>query len=218
MTRGLDWSRLSIVTALAVAIALGCRHFFKSEWLEVAAFITGVVAVYLVAVEHILNWPIGIINVSLYAWVFYDARLLADMSLQLFFLALAIHGWWSWTRGGAQHTSLTISRLSATGAWIALAVIVLGTAAYKPVIEHYKGAQPLWDTSLTMLSVVAQVLLNRKILENWVLWIIADIAYIPLYLSRNLYPTAILYGLFLLLALMGLRNWNHRFQTDTAGV
>lgn len=212
MLRGIHWGRLTAAIVGSLLIALFCRYRFGSDWFEVAGFVTGIVAVYLVTEEHVANWPIGILNVLLYAYVFWQARLYADMSLQFFFFALSVHGWYSWVRGGSGHSELRVSRLIATHWALVLGVVAIGTALYKPVIEHYKGAQPFWDTLLTMVSVVAQVLLNRKVVENWILWIVADLCYIPLYLSRNLYPTAILYGVFLVLAVRGLVEWNRTWR------
>ncbi len=211
VTRGF-WGRLLAIFGGSAAIALACHFWLGSDWFEVAGFVTGVVAVYLVAIEHIWNWPIGIVNVLIYAYVFWNVRLYADMTLQIVFFVLAVHGWWSWLRGGTGGSKLEISRLTAVGWTIAGAIVVVGTAVYKPIIEHYKGASPFWDTLLTVMSLVAQVLLNRKVLENWWFWIAIDLAYVPLYLSRKLYPTTFLYMIFLALAVQGWMNWSRTLR------
>lgn len=203
-----------MITIVAILIALLCHHYFNSDWFEVAGFITGIVAVYLTAIEHIISWPIGITNVLIYAWVFHSAGLLADRNLQFFFCALSIHGWISWWKGGEEFTELKISKLSTKQWIIALACLLVGTALYKPVIEHFKGAQPLWDTILAVASMIAQYMLNRKVIENWLWWMLINLAYIPLYLKQNLIPTAILYGIFLVLAILGWSQW-HRNLRET---
>ncbi len=204
--------RLGLVTAVSSLVAIACHFIFKSDWMEVLAFVTGVIGVYLAAIEHIWNWPVGIVNVLLYAWVFFTAKLYADTTLQLVYFVLLIHGWTSWLKGGEGHSKLSIQRLSWSQWSFVLVFIILGTAAYKPVIEHWKGAQPFWDTILTVMSLVGQVLLNRKYLENWMIWIAVNVAYIPLYLQRNLVPTAILYFIFLVLAIVGLIEWNKKLN------
>jgi nicotinamide mononucleotide transporter len=138
------------------------------------------------------------------------------MSLQFFFFALGVHGWYQWLRGGTQNSALTISRLnSKQWSWVA-GVWVVGVAIYYPIIHHFNGAAPFIDSSLTVASILAQVLLNRKKLENWILWIIVDIVYIPLYISRGLYSTAVLYGLLLSIAVAGLVSWKRTFDASTA--
>jgi len=208
----LNYFELVGITIAAIVVASFCRWKYNSDWFEVSGFITGVIAVYLTAKEHITSWPVGIVNVLIYAYVFYVAKLYADTTLQFMFLGLSIHGWLSWARGGEQSTELKISRLKPIHWGYVLAILAVGTAVYKPIIEHFKGASPFWDSLLMVASVTAQVLLNRKILETWVLWILIDIAYIPLYLSRQLYPTTILYVIFLALAIGGLVQWIKNYQ------
>lgn len=215
--RALVIPQLLLVIGISLAVALGCRYFFRSDWFEVAGFVTGVVAVYLVAKEHIWNWPVGLMNVSLYAYVFFGARLYADMSLQFLFFTLGVIGWYVWLRGGTNQSQLQVSRLSGRHWGVVLASIAGGTAIYVPVITYSRGASPLWDSLLTVISIAAQVLLNLKKLENWVLWMVVDIAFIPLYLSRKLYPTAILYAIFLGLAIYGFLSWRKSLAEQANG-
>jgi len=216
LSRKLNLPVLLLVSVAAVLVGLFLRWRFGGDWFEFAGFVTGVVAVYMVAEEHIINWPIGLINVSIYAYVFFQSRLYADMSLQFFFFALGVHGWYQWLRGGTQNSALTISRLnSKQWLWVA-GVWFVGVAIYYPIIHHFNGAAPFIDSSLTVASIIAQVLLNRKKLENWILWIIVDIVYIPLYISRGLYSTAVLYGLLLSIAIAGLVSWKRTFDATTA--
>lgn len=194
-------------------IALVCHAKLGSDWFEVSGFITGVIGVYLTAREHIVSWPVGIVNVLIYAYVFYASRLFADMTLQFLFLGLSIHGWLSWAKGGESLSELKISRISPRAMAVCFSCLVVGTAVYVPIITHFKGASPFLDSLLTVASVIAQVLLNRKVLENWILWIAIDVMYIPLYLSRALYPTAILYVIFLGLAISGLIQWLKNYRS-----
>lgn len=204
--RPIHWPRFAAVFTVSLALAIGCHMQLGSDWYEVAGFVTGTVGVYLAAVEHIWNWPVGIANVILYSYVFWQSRLYADMTLQLLYVGLLAHGWASWLRGTG-HNTLPVTRLAAR-LWPVVAVaIAAGTAIYVPIIQHFKGAQPFLDSILTVASIVGQVMLNRKVIENWLVWIVADAVYIPLYISRQLYVTAILYGVFLVLAVIGWREW-----------
>lgn len=195
------------MTFVSAAVGLILKHYYGTDWFEFAGFLTGVVGVYLVAIEHIVNWPVGLLNVSIYAWVFFTGRLFADMSLQFFFFALGVHGWLEWARGGSGKQPLTISRIAPIG-WLWTALIwAVGTSIYVPIVTHFNGAAPFIDSSLTVASIIAQVMLNFKKLENWLLWIAVDAIYIPLYISRHLVATAVLYLLLLCLAIAGLIGW-----------
>ena len=207
---------LSVITMASIVLGLFLKQTFKSDWFEFAGLITGVVGVYLVAVEHIINWPAGLVNVALQGYVFFTGRLFADMSLQVFFFILGIQGWYLWLRGGTNHSSLKIATIPFVWwLWIGMTMI-LGTAIYVPIITHFKGAVPFVDSVLTVASIIAQLLLNAKKIENWILWILVDIAYVPLYISRGFYSFAVLYALFLGLAVAGLYNWIKTYRQESA--
>jgi len=203
----LNVPRFLAVLLVTVLIAGVMKHFFKSDWFEFAGVVTGVLGVYLVAVENILNWPIGIVNVSLYAYVFWGAKLYADMVLQFVFFALCIHGWVQWVRGGESGTALRISRLKKSEYGLLGGVILVATLVVAPIIKARGGEFAYVDSALAITSVTAQFLLNRKKVESWILWILVDIVYIPVYIQRGLQSTAVLYVLFLGLAISGLLQW-----------
>ena len=195
------------IALIACCVGLLIKSKYGGDWYEFAGFVTGIIGVYLVAIEHIVNWPIGLINVSIYGYVFYASRLYADMSLQVFFFALGVMGWYAWLRGGENQTELKISSITRVQ-WLQVIISwAIGTCVYYPIIHHFNGAQPFVDSSLTVASIIAQLLLNFKRLENWIIWITVDVLYIPLYISRGLYSTAILYAIFLGIAIHGLLSW-----------
>lgn len=156
-------------------------------------------------------------NVSLYTFIFFHSGLYSDMGLQVVYLALSIYGWYQWLRGGENRTTLKVSRASRR-VWLigfALATIVwLSLAQYTATLPGV--ALPYLDSGLTALSLLAQWMMTRKIVENWALWIIADIVYVPMYMSKHLYVTAGLYAVFLVIAIMGLVGWSRSYRADTA--
>jgi nicotinamide mononucleotide transporter len=175
------------------------------EWI---AALAGAVSVYLSARENIWSWPTAIVNVGLYIVVFRRTGLYSDMGLQVVYLVLSVYGWYEWLYGGKDRTQLTVSRASARE-WLIAAPIAL---AFWIALARYTGtlpgvALPYLDSGLATLSLVAQWMMTRKIIENWVLWIIADIVYVPMYVYKRLPVTAALYAIFLVLALIGLRAW-----------
>ena len=179
------------------------------EWsaLEVMAAAFGVISVYLSTRQNIWSWPTAIVNVALYTFVFYQGRLYGQMGLQPIYLALSVYGWYQWLHGGEQRTELPVSRasprlLGALGAlnlvlWLALAAVLRQTDAVLPGL----------DALLTTTSLVAQWMMTRKILENWLVWIALDVVFVPMFISQGLYATALLYAAFLVLALKGFVEW-----------
>lgn len=174
---------------------------------EAWGFATGIVCVWLVVREHLWNWPIGLANNVFFFVLFFQSRLYADMGLQVVYLGLGIYGWLNWLYGGAGRTTLKVSRATRLEWCMLLITVPLGTWALRETLLHFNGAAPLGDALTTVLSLAAQYLLCRKRLESWFFWIAADVIYVPLYLSRALPLTAVLYGLFLLLCIAGLRAW-----------
>ena len=170
------------------------------EWI---AALAGAVSVYLSARENIWSWPTAIVNVGLYTIVFRRAGLYSDMGLQVVYLLLSIYGWYQWLYGGAHRTQLIVTPIAIVF-WIAL-------ARYTATLPGV--ALPSLDAGLTTISLVAQWMMTRKILENWVLWIVADVVYVPMYIYKGLPVTAALYAVFLGLAVIGLRSWWRSYRS-----
>ena len=181
------------------------------EWI---AAVAGAISVYLSARENIWSWPTAIVNVGLYIIVFRRTGLYSDMGLQVVYLALSIYGWYEWLYGGKNRSTLRVSRASVREWSIAIPVALIFWLALARYTATLPGvALPYLDSGLTTLSLVAQWMMTRKILENWVLWIVADIVYVPMYVYKGLPVTAALYAIFLALAALGLRSWWRSYQT-----
>src|SRR5690606_8623514 len=133
--------------------------------------------------------------------------------LQFVFIAVSLWGWYQWLFGGRDHRGITVSRLGNRG-WMLVALAwALGYLAVAAVLRAFTDSDvPHIDAFLTAGSLVAQALLTRKIVQNWHLWIGIDLLYVGLYIHKNLYLTAVLYGLFALLAWIGMRAWNRTLQ------
>jgi nicotinamide mononucleotide transporter len=203
-----------VSTAMLLASALAWWRFSLTESL---GFVTGGVCVWLAVREHVATWPIGLANNVVFFVLFWQGRLFADATLQIVYFGLGIYGWWSWLYGGAERTELHITRATRRE-WLALAALVpLSTWALREVLVAVQGAAPFWDATTTVLSLAAQFLMCRKRLEHWLLWITADVIYVPLYFSRELALTAILYGVFLLMCLVGWREWQLRWRRLNSG-
>jgi nicotinamide mononucleotide transporter len=148
------------------------------------------------------------VSVLLYAWVFYEAKLYADMGLQALYLALAVYGWWAWLHGGEDHAELGVSTTSIRRRWLLVVVGALAGLTLGQVLNRLTDASlPFMDSILTSFSIVAQWMQTRKLLEAWLVWLAVDFFYVGMFLYKGLYPTAILYSIFLYLAALGFVRW-----------
>jgi nicotinamide mononucleotide transporter len=187
------------------------------SWTELLGFGSGALCVWLVARQHIANWPIGIANNLLFILLFTDSGLYADAALQCVFIALACYGWWTWVNGGGPGEHLRVRR-TGRREWIWLVSAgAVGLAAIWLLLDHGTDSTvPQWDALTTVLSLMATYGQCRKRVESWWLWIAADIVYIPLYAHKDLYLTSLLYTGFLGLCLLGLRDWRRESRGGSA--
>ena len=189
------------------------------EIIQWIAAVVGAVSVYLSARENIWSWPTAIVNVSLSALIFATSGLYSDMGLQVVYLVLSIYGWYQWLHGGELRTRLHVTRASPR-VWAMAALI--GIASWLllgRLTSMLPGVSlPYLDSGLATLSLIAQWMMTRKILENWILWILVDVVYVPMYFYKGLMPTAGLYAAFLALAIIGFVQWRRSHARDHAAV
>jgi nicotinamide mononucleotide transporter len=206
--RPLSPVELALLIALPCALMLAAwRQWFPLSLIESLGFATGGVCVWLVVREHLWNWPIGLANNVVFFVLFWHSRLFADAGLQVVFFALGAYGWWNWLYGGEAHSELRVGR-TLRWEWLALALAIpLSTWGLREILIVVQGAAPFWDSLTTVVSLAAQYLLCRKRLENWLFWIVVDAIYVPLYLSRGLALTAVLYAVLLIMCLFGAAAW-----------
>ena len=189
-----------------------------TTWGEVAAFVTGALCVWLVARQHVANWPIGIANAAFFLLLFASYGLYADSGLQLVYIGLGAYGWWAWLHGGAERSELEVSRTTRQQWTLVAAFVVVATAALWLLLDRATDSNvPLWDALTTALSLAATWGQTRKKLESWWIWITADAIYIPLFLFKGLTLTAGLYVVFAVLCVLGLRQWRADLRAADAG-
>lgn len=180
-------------------------------WLESIAFVLGVANVTLVVRRSLWNYPVALVMVSLYALLFWRERLYSDAALQFFFFFLNLYGWIVWRRSVAREGEVAVAILTIRARCYWLAGIAVAAAAWGGAMAHWTdAAMPYWDAANAVASVAAQILLARRRLENWLLWIAVDISSIALYAVKGLTLTAFLYVIFLGLSLWGYREWRGR--------
>ena len=184
--------------------------------LELISFVLSVLTVLLNIRQNHWAWLFAIISSAAYGMVFFDARLYGDMGLQVVFIVVSVWGWYSWLHGGAQRQALDVTRLDRAG-WIASLIgWAVGFVLLAFFLKTWTDTDvPRADGFLTAGSLLGQLLLSRKKVENWHAWIAVDILYVGLYLYKHLVLTALLYGLFVLMAVVGLRAWSRAAQGST---
>ena len=175
--------------------------------LEIAGFVTGALSVWLAVRQNPWNWPFGVANAGCWFLLFLRERLYGDMALQILFMAICLLGWYRWLFGGEGHSRLGVTRITRTGAVAYTAAGIAATAVFAPYLRSVGDASPLLDALTTVLSVEAQYLMTRKVIEHWWIWMFADVIYIWLYASRHLYLTSLLYVVFFAMCVVGLREW-----------
>lgn len=187
---------MSITETIAVSFSLLCVWFSvrKSIW----------------------NWPMGIIGVSAYLVLFYDIKLYADMTLQVFFLAQGFYGWYNWNIGKRESERIIVSTLQNKQRFAMAIAIVLLTFSWAMLLQRFTDASlPYVDAFASTTSLAANWLMARKKIENWILWITADIVYIGLFWNKELYLSCGIYLLFLAMAVAGLLTWSKSANTNT---
>lgn len=176
--------------------------------LELFAAALGVIAVWLTVKQNPWCWPIGLVMVLLYTWIFFDVKLYSDMLLQVIYAALQLYGWWQWTRRGAADSGRAVTSLGGGSMLLSLLAGAVVSAVLGTAMAYFTdAAQPWLDAALTGYSLVAQVWMAQKRVQCWPLWILLDVIFVGLFLYKALYLTAALYALFTLLAVQGWRDW-----------
>jgi len=191
------------------------EQLLQTSALEWFGTITGFFCVYLAARQNILNWPVAILSILAYMVLFYQYKLYGDAALQLYFFCTSIYGWYYWSRLKESSQKPIVSLRKHEYAILIVLTVILSFALGIFLDKFTDTDVPYIDGACTAISFVAQMLMTRKVLQSWLLWIIVDVCYVPLYLYKNLALTALLYTLYLVLATMGYLDWRRTWKQAT---
>lgn len=217
---------------ILVHIPLGAGGYDLS-WIEAVGTLAGLLCIWLASLEKVSNYPFGLVNVTLFAVIFFQIQLYASLLLQLFFFAANIYGWYAWSRQTAdRQAALKIRWLPLPKAigWALACVIAIAlmTRFIDPVFafltrlavwlmnslglnvaipQLQPDAFPFWDASMMVLSIVAMILMTRKYVENWLLWVVIDVISVMIFARQGVYAMALEYVILTLIALNGSRLW-----------
>lgn len=194
--------------------------WIQNHYIEIIGAITGLVFLYLEIKQNIWLWPVGIITSALYIYIFFATKFYADMSLQFYYLAVSVYGWWHWLYGGRGGKSggLPIVRLKSGLAMVLLAITVAIFVLLVYVLINFTDSPvPYGDAFTTALSITATWMLARKILEMWWLWMLVNAVSLGLYIYKGLYPTSVLFFFYFTMSIVGYLQWKkHYVPTSTS--
>lgn len=180
-----------------------------ATWLELIAVVLALVMVALNMRVNPLAWPLAIASSLLYSLLFWDSRLYGEAGLQIFFVAVALWGWWQWLRGTMDDGSaLRVRALPRREALGCLLVLALAWPALALFLDHRTDSDVPWfDAFPTAASLVGQWLLGRKYIENWLMWLVVNVVSVALFAFKGLWLTVLLYAVFVVLSVAGWRAW-----------
>ncbi len=186
--------------------------------LDVTAAVFGVLCVALYTRQSMWSWPTGLVQVGLSIYLFYAAKLYADFGLYIVFLGLQLYGWYHWARGAPDARPLPVVPIRFKQAVLWVLVSAAGVALLGLSLSRWTDAAlPFWDSAIAVLSLIAQYLLARKVLENWLVWIVVNVLGMGVYWTKDLHAIAILHGLFLVLAVYGYVSWKRTLSAPAPG-
>ncbi|MCF8239145.1 MAG: nicotinamide riboside transporter PnuC [Saprospiraceae bacterium] len=187
--------------------------------LELIATLTGLIHVWLLTREKVIAWPFGIVSVAIYVYIFFVSRLYSDAILHVFYIGLNTYGWIHWLHPDQTRKSLPVTRLSRMHLSTVLGSIILFTLIWGYVMDNKTDADfAYFDAFTTVASLIAQFLLTRKKIDNWLIWIAVDLVAIPIYLLKGLYLTSGLYTVYLVLCISGWLSWRRGLKSSLTPV
>ncbi|MFK7731959.1 MAG: nicotinamide riboside transporter PnuC [Pseudomonadales bacterium] len=176
--------------------------------LELVSVVFGLAYVVLAARENAWCWPAALVNTATAIILFWDASLLMESGLNVFYLLIAVYGWWQWQYGGLDKSELQISTWPLKNhIFVLVAIVLLSLASGSILSSNSTAALPYLDSLTTWSAVICTWMVTQKILENWLYWIVIDAASIYLYIDRELYLYALLFALFTVIAVYGYFRW-----------
>ncbi|HPB12983.1 MAG TPA: nicotinamide riboside transporter PnuC [Bacteroidales bacterium] len=214
---------------------MNVSDWIATNWIEIFGALSGIIYVFLEIRQNIWLWPVGIVTSAVYIVVFFASKFYADMSLQEYYLIMSCIGWYWWVKGsghgsqssghgaqGAGHRAqgeehgaqgagsggLQVTRLRPLTGLVLAAVFILSYTGIWFILSRFTDSPvPGWDSFITSLSAIATWMLARKIYEHWYLWIAVNAASVMIFVARGLYPTVILYAVYLVMSFAGLKVW-----------
>ncbi|MBN1180743.1 MAG: nicotinamide mononucleotide transporter [Bacteroidales bacterium] len=193
-------------------ITTGLLDWLKDNYIELCGTILSLIYLYYSVKQNILLWPFGILSSAIYVYIYFVAKIYADMGLNIYYVLISIYGWIIWARGKNPDTPLEISKVSQKQI-IYLSIIGLTLFIFFIFLltTFTDSPVPNIDAFTTAASIIATWMLARKIIEHWILWIVIDVISMGLYYYRGLYITIILFFVYTVISVTGFLNWRKEY-------
>ena len=187
--------------------------------LEVAAVVFAMAYLLLAVKENVWCWFFALLSTAIYTLLFWDVSLLMESALNVYYMAMAVYGWYSWTRGGAngddEPHGLTVHGMTGRQHGLVISAIAILTVVSGYLLsEHSTAVWPYIDSFTTWASVITTYLVARKYLQNWIYWIVIDTVSIPLYIDRGLNLTALLFVAYVVISVVGYLKWRDHMLSE----
>jgi len=192
------------------------------NWIEITAVVFGIVSVWYARKENILVFPFGIANVLIYVYIYFVSQLYANAGINVVYLVSNIFGWYMWSRttGDDQQLQITSNtNVQNIVSWFSIVIIYVAVFyilrwVNSDDVSYMESYLPWIDSFNTAFFLIATILMALKKVENWIFWIVGDVVSIPIFASQGLYFTSFQYSVFLVLAILGWREWKRKFNTS----
>lgn len=185
-------------------------EWLVQHYIELIATIISLIYIFLSIKENTWLWLFGLVGSAMYVWVFFENKLYADMGINMYYVIISIYGWLNWTvfKKGNSEKHKPISRLTRVQIILTFVFTILLTIIIGYYLDNYTDSDvPYPDAFTTGASIIATMYLARKILEQWIMWVIIDFVSLILYIYKGLYPTVILFAIYTIMAVVGFKEW-----------
>jgi nicotinamide mononucleotide transporter len=190
------------------------QSILDTTWMEGAAIITALLYVVLATIESSWCWVFGIISAAIYIYINRLAGMYLDAWLSLYYVIIGFYGWYTWIKGTKNKKPVTVlHHINGSTFFISVVTGIAGTFILGKIAHDFTDSKvPYFDAALTSFSLVATFLTTRKILENWIFWIVIDAAYVIIYIMRSFPSTAILFLIYTFIAVYGYFKWRKNLK------
>ena len=192
-------------------------NYIFQNWIEVTAVILAILYLVLAVKQNILCWLAGIISSVLYFFIMRSAGLYKEAYLQLFYLHMGFYGWSQWRIGARTSNNFVVNTWNKLQHFLAISLILILSVISGFLLKLFTDAVlPFFDALVTWGAVVATYMVAKKLLENWIYWLVIDSISILLFISRDLWPTAFLFGIYVVIIFFGYNSWNKTLKENNA--
>jgi len=184
-------------------------YYIQKNWIEIVGAILSLIYLYLSISQKVSLWFFGIVSSVFYIVVFFQSKLYADMSLQFYYVVISVYGWINWKHGkSGDKEELPTTKASGTLLIkISIATGLIYLVYYFVLAKFTDSTIPKVDSLVGALSIIGTWMLARKLLENWIVWIVVDGLCVGLYIYKELYPTTVLFAIYTVMSVIGYRQW-----------